>query len=97
MILKRTDFLPRPKSHHHTSQELDSNNEKTVLENIMFDEFIRSDSSCMEIIGWNKEYKSARSCQNSLTQAILTRRIAMRVSVRGDRVFLVKRGVKNEA
>lgn len=86
MILRKTDYLPVAHRRRHTSKEID----------VMFDEFLSSDAECMEVVGWDKEYKTVKSCQNSLAQCAMMRRLGVKASVRGDRVFLVKRGVKSE-
>lgn len=59
----------------------------------LIDSFLNSDHQCVKITGWN--HKSANVCKSSLDAVIKRERFfGVKVVVRGDEVFLVKKDFK---
>jgi hypothetical protein len=60
----------------------------------LLDRFLDSDHQCVKVTGWN--HVSANVCKSSIDTVIKRERLfGVKVTVRGNEVFLVKKDYKN--
>ena len=76
MKFVEVESIPKRRARHHLQD--------------FIEEFINSDAKIVKVIFSNHDYKSSRVCQSCLGVAAKKSGCRIRVSLRGDEVFLSK-------